>query len=520
MLPLVRTSRKPIRVERQPVAVSRTPCYIRQGRKTLPERKLKAKEVFFLLCLTFGALLVHGYHPWAEDAEIYLPGVEKILHPHLFPHNADFFEVYARMSLFHRYLAWSVELSHLRLPVVLFLWQVASIFLFLLACWHLSGRCFADPKARWAGVAMAAALLTLPVAGTALYVIDQYVNPRNFAAFAAVFAIVDVLEEKYSWATLWLVFAASVHPLMAAFALSFAALLMVMKKLKLDFAWLGSFLPISFSFQQPSRAYHEAALFKSFHYIQLWQWYEWLGIVGPIPILWWFARMARSRGSRDLNLLCHALIIYDLVYLIAALIVDLPARFESLARIQPLRSLHLLYVLLIVFAGGFIGERILKNHVWRWLALFVPLCIGMYIAQRQLFPASAHVEWPWAGQRNPWARAFLWARENTPADAFFALDPLYNRIPGEDMQGFRALAQRSRMADGIKDSGAVTMFPPLAEEWYRQMQAQTGWKNYTASDFQRLRRDYGVSWVIVQQPGVSGLSCPYRNSAVLVCQLN
>jgi hypothetical protein len=28
-------------------------------------------------------VLVSGYHPYAEDAEIYLPGVEKILHPEL-----------------------------------------------------------------------------------------------------------------------------------------------------------------------------------------------------------------------------------------------------------------------------------------------------------------------------------------------------------------------------------------------------------------------------------------------------
>ena len=43
---------------------------------------------------------------------------------------------------------------------------------------------------------MIAALLTLPVAGTALYVIDQYVNPRNLVAFAAIFAIVKVIDRE------------------------------------------------------------------------------------------------------------------------------------------------------------------------------------------------------------------------------------------------------------------------------------------------------------------------------------
>ena len=48
------------------------------------------KPQIFLSLLTAGALLVEGYHPFAEDAEIYLPGVEKILHPELFPLGANF----------------------------------------------------------------------------------------------------------------------------------------------------------------------------------------------------------------------------------------------------------------------------------------------------------------------------------------------------------------------------------------------------------------------------------------------
>ena len=41
------------------------------------------------------------------------------------------------------------------------------------------------------------ALLTIPVAGTALYIMDQYLNPRNLAAFAVIFAVARTLEKKY-----------------------------------------------------------------------------------------------------------------------------------------------------------------------------------------------------------------------------------------------------------------------------------------------------------------------------------
>jgi hypothetical protein len=208
-----------------------------------------------------------------------------------------------------------------------------------------------------------------------------------------------------------------------------------------------------------------------------------------------------------------------LIYLVGAVVVDLPARFETVARLQPLRSLHFLYIVMFVMMGGFLGEYVLRGRAWRWLVLLVPLSTGMFLAQRVLFPASAHVEWPGAGPRNPWEQAFVWIRQNTPVDAVFALDPYYMEIAGEDETGFRCLAERSRLADGVKDNGVVSMFPPLAEEWWAQVQGQTPWKNFRSEDFSRLKNKYGVSWVVVQQPEVVGLDCVYQNKAVRVCRL-
>jgi hypothetical protein len=481
---------------------------------------LKLKDLCLLLLLTLGALLVHGYHPWVEDAEIYLPGVEKILHPELFPFNAQFFESHAHLTFFPNFVAASVRLSHLPLSVVLLLWHLASIFLLLLACWQLSGSCFADRKARWAGVALVAALLTLPVAGTALYIMDEYINPRNLTAFAAIFAVAKVIDKKYLQAGAFLVFAGAIHPLMSVFVLSYCAVLLCIKEFDHRFASLGWLLPYGISWGPPSQAYHQVALSHSYFYLLQWHWYEWLGVIAPMALLWWFSRVARSRQLRNLDLLCRALVVYQFIYLLAGVVLSIPARFESLARLQPMRSMYLLYVLFFLFSGGLLGEYVLKNRVWRWAALFVPLCAGMFVAQRALFPASAHIEWPGASPKNRWVQAFEWTRTNTPRDAIFALDPFHMSIPGEDANGFRAIAQRSMLADAVKDSGAVTMFPPMAEEWLRQIEAQSGWKTFQAQDFRRLKDEYGVNWVVLQRPPVAGLDCPYQNSEVLVCRVN
>lgn len=480
------------------------------------------KELAILLLLTMGAFLVHGYHPGVEDAEIYLPGIEKILRLQLFPFNAEFFNSYVHLTFFPNFVAASVRITHLSLDVVLLAFELGSIFLLLLACWKLSGECFNSPRARWCGVALVGALLTLPVAGTALYILDQYTNPRNLAAFASIFAVSSTLKQKYMATVLWLAFAAAMHPLMSVFAFSFCALLIWMTTVQLrspNTAAAALLLPLGFSFQ-PSSAYHQATLYHTFHYILNWQWYEWVGIIAPVALFWWFARIAHSKGLRNLELVCRALIVYDLVYFAAGLIISIPARFESLARLQPLRSLHLLYILLVVIGGGFLGEYVLQNHIWRWALLFIPLCAGMFLAQRALFPASSHIEWTLFAQRNEWARAFVWARENTPTDALFALNPPHMKIPGEDAHGFRAISERSMLADAMKDSGAVTMFPPLAEEWWAQVQSQSGWERFQVEDFRRLKARYGVTWIVWEKPVLPGMECPYKNPAVQVCRLD
>ena len=489
--------------------------------------KDKYRTQLMLLGLTAGALLVQGYHPFAEDAEIYLPGVEKILNPRLFPVGQEFFLSHAHMTLFPNLLALFLRVTHLPMEVGLFLWQLASIYLLLLACWQLSGRFFPSPRARWGGVCLVAALLTIPVAGTALYIMDQYLNPRNLAAFAGIFAAARMLEKKYVRALLWVVFAASMHPLMWVFPASFCLLFVVMDWLEIGRSRTTEKVPALTALvlgigliPATSEAYHEAAIKHAYHYIQNWTWYEVLGIFAPLILFWWFGRLARARGWNDMERVSRALVIYGLIYFAMALTFDLPASFEALARVQPLRSLHFLYIVMFVMMGGFLGEYVLRNRLWRWLVLFLPLSLGMFLAQRALFPAEAHVELPGIAPRNPWEQAFVWIRRNTPVDAVFALDPEYMRIAGEGHVGFRCMAERSRLADDGKDNGVVSMFPPLAEEWWAQVKDQTPWENFQPQDFLRLKSKYGVGWVVVQrQAAVNGFDCAYPNTLLRVCRI-
>jgi hypothetical protein len=472
--------------------------------------------------LSAGALLVHGYHRGAEDAEIYDPGILKILDPALFPRNSEFFQSHAHLTLYPNFVAACVRITHLPFAFVLFFLHVTTIFLVLLACWKLSDELFSDLRARWAGTALVASLLTLPVAGTGLYILDQYMNPRGIALFAALFALLGAIKRKYFQTALWTLLATPIHPLMAVFGLTLVLIFVWLRDFRRTPAAAACFFPLGALFAYPSESYRRAVLTRGDYFLLRWEWYEWLGLAAPMVLLWWFGRLARKQGMQTLALLCDALILFEAVNFAAAVVVSIPPRLVGLAHYQPMRCLHLVYVFLALIGGGFLGQWVLRDRAWRWMVVFVPLCTGMFYAQRQLFPATEHLESPWKAATNDWLRAFAWIRENTPRDAFFALNPEHMRLPSENHHGFRALAERSMLAEISKDYGVGTMFPnlPLVEHSEEQLNAQRGWDHFQATDLERLHRDWGVDWVVLDQTGVIGLDCPYSNRTLRVCRVS
>src|SRR5512137_2979378 len=190
---------------------------------------MRGKDHLILAALTVAAIVVHGYHPAVEDAEIYTPGILKLLHPSLFPYNTEFFESHARMTVFPQLIAGSIRLTHLPLGAALLLWHVVTIFMFLLAVCRVARLCFEENFAVWCGVALVGSLLSIPVAGTRLFIMDPYLTTRSFSTAGALLGIASLLEEKYLAAALWIVFTGAIHPLMAVFSGTYAAILLLLK---------------------------------------------------------------------------------------------------------------------------------------------------------------------------------------------------------------------------------------------------------------------------------------------------
>jgi hypothetical protein len=400
----------------------------------------------------------------------------------------------------------------------------------LAAAWRIASLCFDSQRARWAGVCLLAALLTVPVAGTALVIADPYLTARSLSTPASMFAIDSFLRGNKVGTFLWILLTALVHPQMAVFALGFLLFLYwisdrspaPLPKPVLTIAvasGLPSRWPGGFTFRPVEWPYSEVLYSRTFFFANLWHWYEWLGVFLPLSILYLFTRITPRATLPAFHRICRALVPFGIVSTVAFLILSSSKYLVNFVRLQPMRSFHVLYILFYILLGGLIGEYLLKARAWLWIALFGSLAVGMIGVNRSMYPDSNPIEWPGGKDRNPWVSAFLWARNNTPVDAVFALDPRYLLIPGEDRHGFRAIAERSVLADEIKDSGAVSLFPQLTTDWKNQQEAQRGWKHFQAADFSRLAQQYRVTWVVVQLPAPVGLTCPYEHATVAVCHI-
>jgi hypothetical protein len=493
--------------------------------------------LFRLGLLTVAAVGIHGYHLGCDDAAIYLPAVKKFIDPTLYPFGSEFFLSHVRFSQFAAVAAATARVTRADGDLVIFLWYVVTVFAMLLATWQLTMVCFHSEQARWAALSLITTLLTIPVAGTALALFDPYLTARSASTPLIVLAVAALVAGKRTLAVLWIALAAIAHPMMATYGVALLGILLFPWKRngparsetektqaseessERAIALRAFAVPFGLSFAPISPAYRQVLDMRPFLFLARWTRYEMLGLVAPLAFIFWVGRVAPRGVSKSGIRIANAAAVLGLTATIIAALFSSSQVFDGFARLQPLRALHMVYLIFFTLLGGLLGEYLLKDRRWLWICFFMAIGAGMFVVQRKSYPDSEHIELPWVAPRNHWVAAFLWVRHHTPTDAVFALDPDYIELPGEDQHGFRAIAERSMLTDNVKDSGVVSLFPELAAEWQREQMAQQNWSHFGPADFQRLAERYPVSWVLWDGGAPEGLECPYENSAVAVCRI-
>jgi hypothetical protein len=466
-----------------------------------------------------------GYHPGFEDDGVYLAAVKSNLNQALYPHDAEFFRLQLQATVFDKSVAAFIRFTWISVAWAELLIQAASVLLIIASCAAIARRLFDDERARWAGVALVAAMLTLPVAGTALNMADQHLHPRNIATGLILAAVARILVGSRWQALSLLALAFLFHPIMAAMGISFCLFLTLsmMDRLRVlphpAYGSLAAATPLGWIFAAPPPEWRKALATRTYWFLFKWTWYEWLGAIGPLVLFWLLWRTVCKRGETMLARFSLAVVCYGCFQQALAVIINAAPALTRLIPLQPMRYLHLVYFFMTLVAGCLLGKYLLKARVWRWAVFLILINAGMFASQRALVSSTEHLEFPGRQSANPWLEAFSWIKQNTPIDAYFAMDPYYLAAPGEDYHNFRALAERSQLADGLKDPSVATQVPVLSPAWDRQASAQSGWTSFQLTDFERLKSEFGVNWVLLSYPGKEGLRCPWHNKSLSVCEI-
>jgi hypothetical protein len=487
-------------------------------------RSIRSTQVAALL--TPFVLPVHGYHPFAGDAGIYVAGVRHILDPSLYPLNAAFVAAFTKISAFPWMVAAIVRLFHLPLDWLLFTAHLLSIFFFLAACGQLAARLFARESAQWCSQLLAAAYFTLPVAGTALFIMDPYVTARSFSTPLSLMAVAACIDHAWLRTILLLALAALIHPLMAVYTVGFVILYacVASDRTRAAVGLCGTAIGLcavafAIAHRTPiSSAYREAVSLapRTFLFLERWHWYEVLGLILPLIL---FAAVLRCFGadSRKRALCLACLLLGTSSILIAAVFVPQAGPYLFVP-LQILRSFHLIYVVGIIMSGGILNA-ILERSRLAAVALLVLLFAGMFAAQRASWRGSNHIEWPGSQPANPYQQAFLWIRDNTPGNAVFAFNPQLVYLPREDEQGFRGISLRDHLADD-KDAGIAAVIPRLASRWAFQRNAEFSVDRMTDAERRTALAPLGATWLLLPPHASTELPCPYSNSVAKVCRLD
>lgn len=477
--------------------------------------------------LTAAALVIHGYHLGVEDGEIYVPAAKRLLHPTLYPYASEFFLSHGHMSMFGPVLAWTAKLTHLPIDWTIFLWYIATLFAMLASSWLVLKACFSSPRAQWTAMLVLTAVLAMPATNTGLLLMDPYLTARSFSTPLTLFVLAGLLEQRYMRAGVAMLITGAFHPQMVAY-LIFLALLMwavernkrgVREPVPVMASFIG-LLPTGFHLTPATGHYREALYSRDYFFLYNWTWYHWVGMLAPLAILAWFWK-GKFRGTRPgFAQLSFAMLPFGVLSIAAGILLCSSPSLDMFARLQPLRTFHLITIVLILLLSGIAGEYLAKGRPWVVAAISIPLAVGMFVVARATYPNSPLIEVPSATSSNPWVNTLLWVRRNTPQEAVFAVDSRYFMDPGADVHGFRATSERSSLADYYKDSGVVSLFPDLAEEWKEMSNATYGLNHFQEQDFRRLRSEYpAVSWTVVHGPAPRGMTCPYQNQGYSVCEI-
>lgn len=336
--------------------------------------------------------------------------------------DAPFVEGHARLSIFSHVLAAPAQFLHIPLDALLLIAYIASVVLFLVACHRLAIRLFHSQWEQWGGVLLPAVCFTIPVAGTSLLLMDPYVTACSFSTPLSILAVASCLNRSWKWMTVWTVLTIALRPLMGVYLICSLAVLCLVEMQREALAvrlcvagfllcgviaWISQYFAIS-----PD--YRRVVATHGYLFLSTWHWY---GLIAPVILMGIVANRCELESA--MGKLAAACMLMDITSYLSALCFVHSGHPDILARLQPLRSFHMIYCAGAVMLGGFLVSWFWTRGIWVGCGCFAIAFFGMSVADHQSYPESSRIELPGMAVTNPWEQAFLWVRRrfNRPDDS-------------------------------------------------------------------------------------------------------
>lgn len=492
----------------------------------------------FIVFSTFLTLIVNSYRYGVSDQRVYIPLIDKILQPELFPNDLLFEQPQEKYSLLLPVIAGFVRVFGLQWAF--FVGYFLTVLVIFLVVYHLAYAITGTKGA--ACLAVLVLVISQNIAGTQTATIEKYFVLRTISLPFALGCVYFFIEKKYIRASISAGLAFLIHPITAVAPITilfsyitfniisigwakvikiFGAFILIASPLLLTVIFFksgsggGSLLSsMSSDWLNILQVRHPYIFPSKWHELPK-RVFTWMGFIKFIvlfvlAVMVKYALIYKTKqdsikfDEKDRRILYSFLI--SLSFLGISYLFGDVYPLPLIIQFQVARGLYLVYFISVIYAIGVFWTIYQKLPLPKWFIHAVIITVLIATNSEYLLPPGSllkRIDFPGLIPAEPWMELQYWVEKNTPTNALFLVPP--------QEAGFRVYAKRGIVGD-LKDGGPGLYSEEYAKKWQARMNDLKDYDSFNEAKFSELADKYGASYIVTQKDHSLKLEKIYENN--------
>lgn len=494
---------------------------------------MKLKDYLLVTLITIISIGLYGYYFGVLDHHHYLPYINKLLNPSLYPNDYFFSQPHYLYSLFDFVIISLKKMTGFNLAWTYLLIYLISLWLLYFAVYYLTLSLYKKSVISF----LAVCLFLIPKWAAQIGYMTHhfYFVSRDLSLALSLIALSLLLKKNFWLSVFFIVLAAFTNP---SIPIPVAFLWLICQLKRTKFLSAVALIPVN----QPWLETLQRRGTYSFPH--LWRWTGWgnlslfLSLLGTAWLVLKKRLFGQHGGIIKIFLgICGGLF---LLHFIISALIPIPA----LIQLQLLRSLNYIFILsLISFAAAthslisngqwlvkipaflaITGVYLWGDHLtgWHFLAIWIlplflilwpsclkktnklevlPIIIIALIAHLfvRLIIVKPQIKLPYyfyypnalisLDNFSDWFSLQEWVKQNTPLTSTFLIPP--------NLAGFRNFSERGIVTD-VKDGGLIFYSPEYAKVWQQRINDIKNYDQLNQQQFIDLNQKYNFQYIIVE----------------------